>query len=880
MNVTKRDGSTEAVDLNKILKSLQRATNNLSDVDPMIIAQATIASLQNNIQTKQIDEIAINLCAGKIAEEPNYGYVAARLLAQTISKEAGRDNTLWQVTEALFNTDQVTKQYRKFVKKHKLELEKLIDHDRDDNFTFFGLSVIKDRYLLKDKSGRILERPQHLWMRVAIALSETIQEVKEAYDAISKFYYMPSTPTLFNAGTPHPQMSSCYLMDVQEDSISGIYQTYADAAQLSKWAGGLGISWDEVRATGSFINGTKGRSTGLIPFLKTLDSSVKAVNQAGKRRGSAAVYLSTWHADIEHFLELRDNTGLEAERTYNLNLANWIPDLFMERVDNDQDWSLFCPGDVPELKYTWGEKFNQVYLNAEQAGLARKTVKARELYKRMMTTLAETGNGWMNFKDLANRNHPQVEISGMPVTSSNLCVSGETWTLTEDGPKQVKDLVGSKQRLVVNGKVEETTDKGFWKTGHFETYCMVVSSGKSVRATEDHKFLRADGIWTELKNLNVGDKLMMSEGGDYSNPDFKVDEIVLKYKFGFEDVYDCTVPSVSEFDANGFRAHNCTEILEVRDYKSGEVSVCNLGSLVLSKFVDNSKGYLELHEGLLRETVRTAIRLLDRVIDRNFYPLEGAAKQNNKWRNIGLGTMGWHDTLMKLKIGIESQEARMLNKQLFSIIWDEAVKASEALAAVDGPFPAFKPTSVMPNPRRNSLLIAVAPTATIGSITGSSEGIEPLVSNLFRRETLTGEFIQINQYLVNDLKALGLWNKQMLNKLIDKQGSIQEIDEIPDNLKIIYKTAWELSMKSLINLAADRYKFIDQAQSLNLFIENPNVGKLSSMYMHAWKSGVKTTYYLRSRAASKTVSAKVLAIPDEDKIACSLENPENCESCQ
>ena len=593
MNVTKRDGSTEAVDLNKILKSLQRATEGLEDVDPMVIAQATIGSLQDNIKTTQIDNVAISLCSGKIAEEPNYGYVAARLLAQTISKEAGRDNTLWQVTESLFNTNQVTKQYRKFVKKHKVDLEKMLDHSRDKLFTYFGLSVIKDRYLLKDRSGLVIERPQHLWMRVAIALSETLEEVKEAYEAISNFNYMPSTPTLFNAGTPHPQMSSCYLMDVQEDSISGIYKTYADAAQLSKWAGGLGISWDEVRATGSFIEGTKGQSTGLIPFLKTLDSSVKAVNQAGKRRGSAAVYLSTWHADIEHFLELRDNTGLPDERTYNLNLANWVPDLFMERVDQDLDWSLFCPNDVPELKSTWGEEFNKVYTAAEQAGKARKVVKARDLYKRMMTTLSETGNGWMSFKDTANRNHPQVLMSeDLIVTSSNLC----------------------------------------------------------------------------------------------------------------------------------------QEILEVRDYKSGEVAVCNLGSIVLSKFVSNSNGYLELDEAGLRSTVRVAVKLLDRVIDRNFYPLEGAKRQNDKWRNIGLGVMGWHDTVMKLKMDLEGPEARMLNKQLFSIIWDEAVKASEQLAIEEGAFPAYKAIPEMPVPRRNSLLMAIAPTACQRETNRiqTSEGIKSL----------------------------------------------------------------------------------------------------------------------------------------------------------
>ncbi|MDX2689326.1 ribonucleoside-diphosphate reductase subunit alpha, partial [Streptomyces scabiei] len=591
--------------------------------------------------------------------------------------------------------------------------------------------------------------------------------------------FLPSPSMLFNSGTRHPQMSSCYLLDSPLDELDSIYDRYHQVARLSKHAGGIGLSYSRIRSRGSLIRGTNGHSNGIVPFLKTLDASVAAVNQGGRRKGAAAVYLETWHSDIEEFLELRDNTGEDARRTHNLNLAHWIPDEFMRRVNADEQWSLFSPADVPELVDLWGEEFEAAYRKAEANGLARKTIAARDLYGRMMRTLAQTGNGWMTFKDAANRTANQTAEPGHVVHSSNLC----------------------------------------------------------------------------------------------------------------------------------------TEILEVTD--DGETAVCNLGSVNLGAFVDRAAGDLDWER--LDETVRTAVTFLDRVVDINFYPTEQAGRSNARWRPVGLGAMGLQDVFFQLRLPFDSPEAKALSTRIAERIMLAAYEASADLAERNGPLPAWEKTRtargvlhpdhygvepawserwaalrerVAATGMRNALLLAIAPTATIASIAGVYECIEPQVSNLFKRETLSGEFLQVNSYLVRDLKELGVWDARTREALRDSNGSVQDFAWIPADVRALYRTAWEIPQRGLIDMAAARTPYLDQSQSLNLFLETPTIGKLSSMYAYAWKSGLKTTYYLRSRPATRIARAAqgqarqpettvpVQQATSEEALACSLENPESCEACQ
>ena len=653
--------------------------------------------------------------------------------------------------------------------------------ERNNLFEFFGLRTIYDRYLLRHPTERtVIETPQYFLLRVACGLARSPEEAITLYELMSSLEYLTSSPTLFNSGTSHPQMSSCYLLDSPEDSLEGIYKRYTDIAQLSKFAGGIGVAWHRVRSKGSLIGGTNGLSNGIVPWLKTLDSSVAAVNQGGRRKGAACVYLETWHADLDDFLELKDNTGDTARRAHNLNLANWIPDLFMERVENDWQWSLFDPKAVPHLTDLYGDEFRQAYLAAEQAGLYEKQVSARQLYSRMMRTLAQTGNGWVTFKDASNMKCNQTGQPGNVVHLSNLC----------------------------------------------------------------------------------------------------------------------------------------TEILEVTNQE--ETAVCNLGSVNLGRLVRD--GAFDFDR--LGEVVRTAVPFLDRVIDINFYPTGEAGVSNSKWRPVGLGLMGLQDVFFQLGMAFDGPEALALSTKISEEIYYSALSASCELAAEHGPHESFKETraaagdlqfdlwGVEPSDNqrwealkdrisqhglRNSLMIAIAPTATIASIAGCYECIEPQVSNLFKRETLSGEFLQINRYLVNELQERGLWSEDMAQKIKRAEGSIQEIEEIPEDLRKVYRTAWELPQRSLIDLAASRGAYIDQSQSLNLFMESPSIGKLSSMYMHAWKSGLKTTYYLRSRPATRInqtttgpsdsgpapegTPSESSPFTDEEAIACSLENPEACEAC-
>jgi len=782
IRVRKRNGSLEPTDINKIIKAVRRCCDGLPDVDAMRVASKTINGVFDGTSSRELDMLSIQTAASLTVEDPQYAKLAARLLSEYVSKEVRGQGiqTFSQSVSMAASLDMANDRLQDFVRSNSRKLDDAIRIVRDDNFDYFGLQTVYDRYLLRHPKTRlVIETPQQFFMRIACALSETVAEAIDLYTSFSSFEYVPSSPTLFNAGTRHEQLSSCFLLDSPKDDLDSIYAKYTDVARLSKFSGGIGISYSRIRSRGSHIKGTNGRSNGVVPWLKTLDASVAAVSQGSKRKGACCVYLETWHPDIMEFLELRDNTGDEARRTHNLNIANWIPDLFMERVNADRDWSLFDPKEFPSLPDLYGDEFRAAYEAAEASGKAVKVVKARDLYTRMVRTLAQTGNGWMCFKDKSNLACNQTALPGRTVHLSNLC----------------------------------------------------------------------------------------------------------------------------------------TEILELSS--DDETAVCNLGSINVGRHLSTFAGVTTFDYAKLAKTVRAAVRQLDRVIDINLYTIQTARSSNSKWRPVGLGLMGLQDVFFQLKIPFDCPEARQISKKISEEIYFHALSASVELAEEKGAHPGFSETRaargelqfdawgvkpadtarwdslrarIVASGLRNSLMIAIAPTATIASILGCYECIEPQVSNLFKRETMSGDFIQVNKYLVADLKELGLWNEATRSRLKLSEGSVQAMDELPPELKLVYRTAWEMSMRSLIDMAADRGAFIDQSQSLNLFVESPNIGPLSSMYNYAWQKGLKTSYYLRSRPATRIAKATVetrssLPSPQTDEearaaVVCSLENPEACEACQ
>ena len=777
MHVRKRNGDAEPVDVNKIVRAVERCAGGLDAVDPLRVATRTISGLYDGATTAELDRLSIQTAAEMTGEEPDYSRLAARLLAAYIGKEVrGQGIASFSQSVSLGHAEGlIGDATATFVKDNARKLDDAVDAGADREFEYFGIKTVYDRYLLRHPSTRlVIETPQYFLLRVACGLSQAPAEAIGFYRLMSSLSYLPSSPTLFNSGTSHPQMSSCFLVDSPRDDLDSIYARYGQVARLSKFSGGIGISWSRVRSRGALIRGTNGASNGIVPFLRTLDASVAAVNQGGRRKGAACVYLEPWHPDIEEFLELRDNTGEDARRTHNLNLANWIPDEFMRRVETDQMWSLIDPDQVPGLPDLWGDEFDAAYRAAETAGRYVRQVKARDLYGQMMRTLAQTGNGWMTFKDASNARCNQTGTPGQVVHLSNLC----------------------------------------------------------------------------------------------------------------------------------------TEITEVTT--DAETAVCNLGSVNLARHLAaGPDGRPQIDWDKLRRTVRTAVPFLDRVIDLTFYPSEQAAASNPRWRPVGLGVMGLQDVFFALRLAFDSAQARELSTRIAEEIYLTALEASADLAAESGPHPAFGQTCaaagqlqpdlwdvtgtqaarwktlrkrISQTGLRNSLLIAIAPTATIASIAGCYECIEPQVSNLFKRETMSGEFLQVNTALVAELKSHGLWTAQVRDEIKRAEGSVQGVAALPAESREVFRTAWELPQRALIDLAAARAPFVDQSQSLNLFLAAPTIGKLSSMYLHAWKSGLKTTYYLRSRPATRIAQATVpVAVPTTgpaDAVACSLENPETCEVCQ
>jgi ribonucleoside-diphosphate reductase alpha chain len=757
--VTKRDGTRVPVSFNEVLSRIQKLANGLPHVNPDLVAQKVCTQIQDGIKTSELDEFAAETCAMMQARyHPNYGKLAARLVIDNHQKKT--PPRLIDSAQVLFEEGVVSEEYYKVAQ--DLALETMIDYTRDFMFDYFGFKTLENGYLLRRRDGRSWESPQHMWMRVAIQLHGVNREkVKETYDALSQGFFIHATPTLFNSGTNHPQLSSCFLVHMEEDSIKGIYDTLAECAQISKWAGGVGLSVHNIRARGSEIKGTNGKSTGLTPMLKVFNDTAKYVNQGGKRNGSFAVYLETWHADIEEFLRLKLNTGNEDERARDLFYGLWIPDLFMQRVEQDGYWSMFSPDTCPGLSDCWGDAFTQLYCEYERKNLAMREIPAKKLWQMILDAQIQTGTPYLLYKDACNAKSNQQNLG--TIKSSNLC--------------------------------------------------------------------------TEII--------------EYTSPE--------------------------------------------------ETAVCNLGSLALPRFVKDGRFDFEL----LRMYTRILARNLDIVVDKTYYPTEKCRTSNLRHRPIGIGVQGLADVFAMLRITWSSQKAADLNREIFENIYYAAATQSMLAASPKdewhgialgsgNAYPSFEGSPVSQGklqyhlwgetPKseylnwdalakmcaggmRNSLLIAPMPTASTSQILGNNECFEPFTSNLYSRRVLSGEFIVINKYLVEDLVARGMWTPEVRTEIIANNGSIQSMIGLPGELRELYRTAWEIPMKTLINMARDRAPFICQSQSLNLFVADPTYSKLSSMHFYAWKQGLKTgCYYLRTKAAAK---AQQFTVEPSACVSCS-----------
>ena len=784
MFVVKRDGKKEAVQFDKITARIKKLCYGLNTlVDPTKIAIKVIEGLYDGVTTSELDNLAAEMSATMTIQHPDFALLASRISVSNLHKNT--EKSFSETMEMLYNyVDSKTNEKAplladdvyEIIKNNAEDLDSSIIYDRDFNYDYFGFKTLERAYLLKI-NGKIAERPQHMLMRVAIGIhKEDIKSAIETYNLMSEKWFTHATPTLFNAGTPKPQMSSCFLLTMQDDSIEGIYDTLKQTAKISQSAGGIGLSIHNVRATGSYIKGTNGTSNGIVPMLKVFNDTARYVDQGGgKRKGSFAIYIEPWHADIIDFLDLKKNHGKEENRARDLFYAMWTPDLFMKRVESNQDWTLMCPHECPGLYDVYGEAFEKLYIKYEQEGKGRKTIPARDLWNAILESQIETGTPYMLYKDACNEKSNQKNLG--TIRSSNLC----------------------------------------------------------------------------------------------------------------------------------------TEILEYTS--KDEVAVCNLASLALPKFVIDG----EFDHQKLFDITYVATKNLNKIIDNNYYPVEEARNSNFRHRPIGLGVQGLADVFFLLRMPFESEEAIKLNKEIFETIYYAAMTASKDLAKANGAYESYEgsPVSqgifqydmwgVVPSDRwewqilkeevakygvRNSLLLAPMPTASTSQILGNNECFEPYTSNIYTRRVLSGEFIVVNKHLLRDLNELGIWNDDLKNKIMAANGSVQDISEIPENLKELYKTVWEIKQKTILDMAADRGAYICQSQSLNLFMENANFSKLTSMHFYAWKKGLKTgMYYLRTKAARDAVKftvtkgTAVQPITQQVEkqasleILCSLDNPDNCEMC-
>src|SRR6201994_2850704 len=751
MFVIKRNGKSESVKFDKITARIEKLCYGLDRrfVNSIDVAQKVIEGLYDGVTTTELDNLAAETAASLTVKHPDYALLASRIAVSNLHKNTIKSfsatmKLLYECTDSKTGklVPLLADDMWEIIQQHAELLDSTIIYDRDYGFDYFGFKTLEKSYLLK-VDGKVVERPQHMYMRVAIGIHHNdIENAIRTYNLMSERWFTHATPTLFNAGTPKPQMSSCFLLTMQDDSIDGIYDTLKQTAKISQSAGGIGLSVHNVRATGSYISGTNGTSNGIIPMLKVFNDTARYVDQGGgKRKGAFAIYLEPWHADIFDFLDLRKNHGKEEMRARDLFYALWVSDLFMRRVEANEDWSLFCPHEAPGLADCFGKEFEELYERYESEGRARKTVKAQELWFAILDAQVETGTPYLLYKDAANSKSNQQNLG--TIKSSNLC----------------------------------------------------------------------------------------------------------------------------------------TEIIEYT--AADEVAVCNLASLALPKYV--TAGVFD-HQKLYEVTYQVTLNL-NRIIDHNYYPVEEARYSNLRHRPIGLGVQGLADAFILLRLPFESDEAKQLNKEIFETIYFAAMTASKDLAKIEGPYSSFagspaskgqfqfdlwnvEPTlrwdwyrlkdEVMKYGIRNSLLVAPMPTASTSQILGNNECFEPYTSNIYVRRVLSGEFVVVNKHLLKDLVDLNLWNDDMKTKIIFHNGSIQAIDEIPEHIKEIYKTVWEIKQRKIIDMAGTRGAYICQSQSLNLFVDSPSASKLTSMHFHAWKKGLKPgMYYLRTQAASQAVQFTV-----------------------
>ena len=846
IKVTKRNGKKEPIMLDKILDRIKQQTYSLDTkwIIPFEVAQKVIEGITPDIKTSTLDQLAMETAASLTTKHPDYSVLAARLAITALHKETKKSFS--ETVTDLFNyvnpktgkhAPIVSENFHTIVKKYSDSLDSAIVHSRDHNFDYFGFKTLEKSYLLKI-DGVVAERPQYMYMRTAIQIwGENIEKVIETYNIMSEGYYTHATPTLFNSGTIRPQLSSCFLLDVENDSIEGIFNTLKESAQISKNAGGIGIAFTKVRAKGTYIAGTNGSSNGIIPFLKIYNETARAVDQGGgKRKGSIAIYMEPWHADIMEFLDLRKNQGKDEIRARDLFLAMWTNDLFMERVDLDEDWSLMCPHECSELTETYGEEFRKLYVKYESEGKTKRVLKARDVWNKILESQIETGTPYILYKDSINEKSNQSNIG--IIRSSNLCAE------------------------------------------------IVEATGVTKKQAE------------VLQNKELLDKLGLG------------------HFYGEESV--------------------------------NETAVCNLASIALPKFVNKNKTY---NHNKLYEVAYTAVINLNNVIDVNFYPSEAARFSNLLHRPIGLGVQGLADVFFNLGLSYDSDEAKQINKEIFETIYYAAIKASCDLAKEQGTYATYegspisqgqfqfdlwgaKPTKrwdwdklreeVKKHGVRNSLTTCIMPTASTASILGNEASCEAQTSNMYTRGVLSGTFILVNKYLVKELVKLGIWDDNLRRKIISENGSVQNVPEIPTHLKEIYKTVYEIKQKDVIDMAADRGAFIDQTQSMNIFMDSPNFAKLTAMHFYGWgrrnfmkdssgnivlpqgenieivydadgkprfyrekKNNLKTgIYYLRNKSASDAVkftnqTEKEVKTVEEQmaEISCSLDNPDDCIAC-
>ena len=1100
MKVIKRSGDSTEMLFDKVTKRLQKL-NQAPEFEPLVgvqpdrVAQKVFSSMYDGISTADIDNLTAEVAIGMITENPNYETLAMRVTVSNLQKNCPK---CFSDAMLALHVKGIVSDY--FMKCVQLKLDSEIVHKRDYDFGYFGIKTLQKGYLNEG------ETPQYLFMRVAVGIhGNDIDRVVETYNLMSQKYFTHATPTLFNAGTNRPQMSSCFLVAMKDDSIEDIYETLKECAHISKWSGGIGIHCSNIRANGTRIRGTNGVADGIVPMLRVFNNTARYVNQGGgKRKGSFAIYLEPWHADIMEFLELRLNQGDEEMRCRDLFTAMWIPDLFMEKVEKSEDWHLMCPHECPGLPDVYGEEFNELYRMYVAQGRFKKVVKARTIWDAILKSQIETGTPYMCYKDSVNEKSNQKNIG--VVKSSNLCVAPETMILTKNGYQKISDLVG--QVIDVwNGEewsavtVSRTSDKSrlvrvnfsdgtFLECTEYHKFHLQIGYGSKTEIkpttnlvpgdrlikwtppnpvefedTEDfsypytHGFFCGDGTYhstysgfktiptvslygekkklveylevrtmsgnedasgrlnvqlpydlpnkfkvplrgtvkTRLdwfaglcdadghtqgcpgnpsqKSISVGSihmnflrdiQLMLHtlgvssvigllhEAGEMELPDGKggkkmfetqtcwrlvvsalgVETLInagfMTHRLDLSDFTTVTrdvrqyvrVVSIEDngrMDAtycfnelkrhmgifNGVITGNCTEIVEVST--PDETAVCNLASLCLPTFVKDG----EFDFTKLAEVTRTVTRNLNRVIDRNYYPTEAGRKSNMRHRPIGIGVQGLADVFQMLGLAFDEPKARELNREIFEVIYFGALEESCVLAEEEGPYETFRGSPahdgklqfdlwgqtrhgfddlkqrIVKWGLRNSLLIAPMPTASTAQIMGNNEAFEPYTTNIYLRRTLAGEFVMVNKHLVRDLQKIDKWNPQIKNEIIRAGGSISQIDGIPLELKHIYRTVWEISQKSILDMAADRGEYIDQSQSLNIFMENPSVAKLSSMHFYGWKKGLKTgMYYLRTRAKAKpqqvtvTPSPTAQTVPTEEEVlACSLANPEGCLMC-